>query len=285
MAGPIPANLLCSADALVTVPDVAAHMSRLADDTGADGDAIGEIARWDPALTARLLAEANDTRWGQSGLVESTTRAVAVLDNPMFRKLAEDLPTADRFDGIPPDLATMETFWTTSVHVAVAAREIATRGGKGRPEVVFSAGLLHDIGQLVMLQRLPGDFRVALEQSNRRLPGGPNLDHCEREQLSFDHARVGAALMAAWRLPGCLRACAAWHHQPERAKTFRAEVAIVHVANSLAVLAVRGSENFRDAPVVSGLAWTRCGLTPDEGLAAVAGVHRQAQDARRLFAS
>lgn len=285
MAGPIPANLLCSADDLVTLPDVARRLAQLAADPVADGESIGRLASWDPALTARLLSQANDARWGQTGLVASASRALAVLDNPALRKLPSGLRTAQTFDGVPRQLASMESFWQTSVHVAVAAREIAMRGGKGRPDIAFNAGLLHDIGQLVLLERRPGEFRTAIEQSNRVHPSAPDLDHCEREQFSFDHARVGGALLAAWRLPNALKTCVAFHHQPERARHFRSEVAIVNAANSLAALALRGSEDFRDAPAVARGTWDRCGLTPDEGLAAIAGVHRQAQEARRLFAS
>jgi HD-like signal output (HDOD) protein len=271
MAEQIPADLMCSADELVTLPDVAKRMLRIADDPSSDREAIGRLASWDPALTARLLAHANEAQWGQSGLIESTLRALAVLDNLMIRKLAAGLRAAENFAGIPPELATMESFWLSSVHTAVAAREIAAQGGKGRSDMVFVAGLLQGIGQLVMLQRAP--------------PAGQDLEACKRELLSFDHARVGAALMAAWRLPDCLKVCVEYHRQPGRARAFRAEVAIVHVANSLAVLATRESDDLRDAPAITREAWATAGLTPRQGLDILPTVRQQAQQARRLFAA
>lgn len=284
MAGPIPAELLCSASELVTLPEVAHCLAGLDAANGETPDVVSRLAAWDPALTARMLTAANDTRWGQSGLVNCVSRAAAVLGDRRVREVPAGLRCARTFPGIPAELASMDTYWSSSIHVAVAAREIARLGEKGRPDVVFVAGILHDIGQLVLLMRAPAGFRLALEQSSPP-QSGRQLDHCEREQMSFDHARVGAALMAAWRMPGCLKACVAYHHQPSRTRTFRAEVAIVHIANTLAVLAMRESEDFRDAPRVASEAWQRAGLQPRQGLTVIAAVRRQALEARRLFAS
>lgn len=284
MAGPIPADLLCSASDLVTLPDVARRLASPGTTDSATAETICRLAAWDPALTARMLAAANDKCWGQSGLVDCISRAAAILGDQGVCEIPAGLRSVRTFPGISAQLASMETFWLASVHAAVAAREIARLGEKGRPDVVFVAGLLHNIGQLVLLMRAPPGFRLALEQSSQPRSGWP-LDHFEREHLSFDHARVGAALMAAWRMPGCLKACVAYHHQPSRTRNFRTEVAIVHIANRLAVLAMRESEDLRDAPRVTGEAWHRAGLQPRQGLAVIAAVRQQALEARRLFAS
>lgn len=283
MAGPVPADLLCSARDLVTLPAVEKRLAVLAGGGGTplDPEAFGRLAAWDPALTARMLAAANEPHWGQSGLVDSLARATAILGDRV-REVPADLRSTRTFPGIRAELATMEDFWSSSIHVAIAAREVARLGDKGRPDVVFVAGLLHDIGQLVLLMRAPTGFLLALEDS-RRAGCGRQLDHFEREHLSFDHARVGAALLAAWRLPACLKACIAYHHHPNRARSFRTEVAIVHIANSLANLAMHERDDLRDAPAVSGEAWQRAGLRPEQGLVAVAAVRRQALEVRNLF--
>ena len=276
-------GVLASGD-LVTLPAVVQRLAGLGAADRASAEVVTRLAAWDPALTARLLAAANDVRWGQSGLVDCISRATAILGDHAVREIPTGLQSAWTFTGIPAELATVDSFWSSSIHVAVAAREIAGIGKKGRPDVVFVAGLLHDIGQLVLLMRAPPGFRLALEQSSQ--PGsGRQLDHFEREHLSFDHARVGATLLASWRMPNCLKSCVAFHHQPSRARHFRSEVAIVHIANSLAVLAMRESEDWRDAPAVSIECWQRAGLNPGQGLAVVPAIRREALAARRLFAS
>jgi len=284
MAVPIPAELLCGADRLVTLPENARRFAHAAEDRNADLDGIGRLAAWDPALTVRLLAEANSSRWGQAGLVSCTGRAVVVLGERRVRELSAGLEPARGFAGIPAELATMDLFWSSAVHVAIAAQAVSTLGGRGRPNVVFVAGLLHDIGQLVMLMQAPSGFRAALEQA-RAAPDARPFDFYEREQMSFDHGQVGAALAADWRLPGCLKACIAHHHRPERARHFREEVAIVHVADSLATLAMAESDDPRDAPAVSVESWSRTGLDPERARGAIEDIRRRALAVRREFLS
>jgi HD-like signal output (HDOD) protein len=229
MVSPVPAELLGSADELATLPQVARSVSALAGNPHSDAQAIIRVAGWDPALTARLLARANDPRWGQSGLVDCASRAITVIDLATLRRLPERIPESPAW----------EPSWNFSVHAAAAARAIALRSGKGRPSVVFTAGLLLEAGRLV--------------------------------------------LPSAWRLPGCLRACVTFHRDPQKARGFRTEVAIAHLAGVLAALALTGSEDLRSAPAVDGEAWLRAGLTPAEGLALLGPVHEQALAARQLF--
>lgn len=283
MAGPVPADILCGASDLVTLLGIARRLADAAADVSIDAEALCQLAKWDPALTARLLAGANEKHWGQSGLIDCLTRAATVLGDAPARALLSGTPTACTFAGISAVLETMDTLWSASTHTAIAAQEIAHLSGKGRPDVVFVAGLLLDVGRLAMLMRAPAGLEAALERA-RANPAGQDFDHFEREQLGYDHALVGATLMTRWRLPACLKACAAYHHRPERARNFRAEVAIVHIANSIAILALRQSENFLDAPTVAHEAWARAGIESTRSLAVLPTVQRQAAEARRLFA-
>jgi HD-like signal output (HDOD) protein len=229
MVSPVPAEHLGSADDLATIPQVARRVSALAADPRSGAKDIIQLAGWDPALTARLLARANEPRWGQSGLVDCASRAISVVDLATLRRLPERLP----------ELPAAERAWNLSVHAAVAARAIALQSGKGRPLVVFTAGLLLEAGRHV--------------------------------------------LPSAWKLPGSLRACVQFHRDPRKARGFRTEVAIAHLAGALAPLALAGSEDFRSAPAIDGEAWLRAGLTPAQGLALLGPVRDQALAARQLF--
>jgi HD-like signal output (HDOD) protein len=77
---------------------------------------------------------------------------------------------------------------------------------------------------------------------------------CERSVLEFDHGAVGVSLARNWRLPDSLLECIEFHHEPERAKQFAADVATVHIANSVAVLAEIGSTDLNDAPALAAAA-------------------------------
>ena len=77
---------------------------------------------------------------------------------------------------------------------------------------------------------------------------------CEREVMGFDHGAVGLALAQTWGMPRSLQECIEFHHEPERAQEYPLEVATIHIANSVAVLAEIGSSELADAPQISDMA-------------------------------
>lgn len=144
--------------------------------------------------------------------------------------------TATRaFDGIPTDLVSLEDFWHHSLYCGLLAQELGEASSASRSESLFLAGLLHDIGQLVMFYKLPQHMHSALLRTLQVADPLP-MYRAEREVIGFDHAQVGEALAELWRLPSNLRECIAFHHEPGRAKLFPVQVALVHVANAIASL-------------------------------------------------
>jgi HD-like signal output (HDOD) protein len=112
---------------------------------------------------------------------------------------------------------------------------------------------LCDIGQLVLFSRAPELARRALLMSVDSADDR-GLYLCERDVVGFDHGAVGLALARTWALPRSLQECIEFHHEPERAQDYPLEVATVHVANSVAVLAEIGSCDLSDAPAISAVA-------------------------------
>jgi HD-like signal output (HDOD) protein len=238
---------------LVTLPDVAMRIAKMVDDPASSANDIGREISSDAALTARLLRIANSAAYGQHGKIATVSRAITVLGVRQVRDLTVGITAIRAFDGISNNLVTMEVFWRHSVLCAVAAGQIAGRRGAGRTESPFVAGLLHDIGQLVLLSKVPDAEREALLML-ADAEDDLGLYMCERALLGFDHGAVGAALAKNWALPHSLRECIEFHHQPELAQAFPVDVATVHIANSVAVLVEIGSTNLGDAPQVSSAA-------------------------------
>jgi putative nucleotidyltransferase with HDIG domain len=278
MGGAItPESLVAGVKDLVTLPDVALRISRMVDDPGSSAaDIAGEIAR-DAALTGRLLRIANSPGFGQYGKIATLSRAITVLGVRQVRDLTVGLTAIRAFDGISNTLVTMESFWRHNLLCAVAAGQIAAHRG-GRPgESAFVGGLLHDIGQLVIFSRAHDAAREALLMSIDASSDDLSLYQCERKVLGFDHCDVGVALARNWGLPPSLQACIEFHHEPDRATAFKLEVATVHVATAVAVLAEIGSTDPADAPPIAASAMQACGL--DAALLA-----RLAQDTRESAA-
>jgi len=248
-----PQALVANIEDLVTLPEVALRIARMVDDPTSSASDIGREISNDAALTARLLRIANSPVFGHHGKIATISRAIAVLGVRQVRDLTVGLTAIRTFDGIGNELVTMASFWSHSLLCAVAADQINARRGAGRGDTPFVAGLLHDIGQLVIFNRIPELARQALLMSVDSVDD-TGLYLCERVVMGFDHGAVGAALARNWGLPRSLQECIEFHHQPDRAIEYPAEVATVHIANSIAVLAEIGSSDPGDAPAMSAAA-------------------------------
>ncbi len=245
-----PQELVADIESLATLPEVALRIARMVDDPQSSASDIGREISNDAALTTRLLRVANSPAFGQNGKIATISRAITVLGMRQVRDLTVGLTAIRTFEGIGNELVTMESFWRHSVLCAVAAGQIAALRNRSQGESPFIAGLLHDIGQLVLFSRAPTLAREALLMT---IDAADDLAlyACERQVLGFDHGAVGVALARNWGLPQSLQECIQFHHEPMLAQAHIGEVATIHIANSVAVLAEIGSDDPLDAPPVS----------------------------------
>jgi len=241
------------------LPEVALRIARMVEDPSSSATDIGREISHDAALTARLLRIANSPALGHHGKIATISRAITVLGLRQVRDLMVGLTAIRTFEGISNELVTMGSFWRHSFLCAVAAGQIAARRGRGHDGSLFVAGLLHDVGQLVLFSRAPVPARQALLMSVDSADD-LGLFLCEREVMGFDHGAVGLALAQKWGLPRSLQECIEFHHEPERAQGHALDVATVHIANSAAVLAEIGSCELTDAPAISGAALSDAGM-------------------------
>ena len=152
----------------------------------------------------------------------------------------------------------MESFWKHSLACGVTARCLAVARQLPAAEKFFMAGLLHDLGRLVLLSQAPPQATKAFHryQSKRML-----LWEAEREVLGFDHAKIGEDLLRRWHYPANLVNAVAYHHCPMAAGFFQLETSVIHVADYLVHALQIGSSGERLVPPLSQTAWERVGLT------------------------
>jgi len=275
-------ELVANVSGLVTLPDVYLRISRLLDDPDAGSDEIARAIAQDPAFTLRLLKVANSVLYRLPSAVGTVSRAVSVIGTSQVRNLALSMSVAKSFAGLPNTLVSMENFWRHSLLCALIARLLARQARRCDPDAVFTAGLLHDIGELVIFNRCPEQARQALSSvidNDDELP----VFAAEREALGFDHAAVGGALARQWNLPPLLEECIAFHHDIAGATLHPREVAIVHIANSLAEMAEIGTLDPADVAPIDPLAWERTGLEDDCIEPAVAEARAAVDDLQKLF--
>jgi putative nucleotidyltransferase with HDIG domain len=277
-----PDDLVRDISGLVTLPDVYLRINRLVEDPNSSSADIAKAVSQDASFTVKLLKLANSALYSFPAKVDTVAKAVTIIGTAQIRSLALSLSVASSFEGLPNDLVSMRNFWKHSLLCALAARHLGRMARRCDPDALFTAGLLHDIGELIIFNRLPEQAREALlavvhSQQEIEVP------EAETQTMGFDHATVGAALARQWNLPGLLQECIAWHHDPGQAEKHPREVALIHIANSLAQLAEVDSLDLGDAPAIAEVAWQATGLDQDAVEPAVRAAQQEFGEIEQIF--
>ncbi len=267
---------------LVTLPDVYLRINRLVEAPNSSSADIARAVSQDPSFTVRLLRVANSSLYGFSSAVDTVAKAVTIIGTSQIRNLALSMSVARSFAGLPNDLVSMDNFWRHSLLCALAARHLAKEARRCDPDALFTAGLLHDIGELVIFNRLPAQAREALE---RVLDSQDEIlvHEAEQEVMGFDHADVGGELARQWNLPPLLEECIAHHHAIANAHKHPREAALVHIANVIALMAEIDTHDPSDVEPVDPRAWEITGLTADCMETAVSTVQGEIVEVMKLF--
>jgi putative nucleotidyltransferase with HDIG domain len=268
---------------LLTLPDVFIRINQLLESPSSTTDDIAQAVSQDPAFTVRLLRVANSSFYGFSSAIDTVSKAVAVIGTSQIRNLALSTAVASSFSGLPNKLVSMENFWRHSLYCGLAARKLARLAGKCDAEAVFTAGLLHDIGELIIFNRLPEQAKDALMlvlDSADEL----SMHQAEQQTLGFDHAQAGGELALQWKLPALLEECIAFHHDIHSAKRYPREIALVHIANILALMAEVKTLDPADVAPIDAQAWVISGLSAATVIAEVVGeIQAEIAEAEALF--
>jgi HD-like signal output (HDOD) protein len=255
-------ELIKDITSLVSFPAVGLRVNDMVNNPNTSAAQIGQVISQDPALTARLLRIANSAAFGLSAQVTTVSRAVTVIGHKLIRDLVLATSTLNAFEGIPNELMSMKDFWRHSVYCGLSARLLAEQRKMKGTETLFVAGMLHDVGQLVLFRKLPEESKAALVLSIQG-PADLDLHMAEQQVLGYDHAQVGGALLRYWNFPPLLVECTEFHHAPSLAKQFPVEAALVHIANSIAQLAEIDSVDEHHAAPTDAAAWIVTGLGHD----------------------
>jgi len=215
---------------LISLPEIYIRVSQALEDENHNAKQLGDIIGHDPALTARILRIVNSAYYSLASQVELVSRAVSVIGEDDLRNLVLATSAVDTFKRIPNQLVDIDLFWRHSVHTGIVARLLSKYCNILHGERLFVAGMLHDIGKLVLYFKEPElSQQVLLKAADT----DGQLYNAEKEIIGFTHADVGAALIDAWKLSDTLKEVIAHHHTPLNAKEYRIETAIVHIANCI----------------------------------------------------
>lgn len=247
-----------------TFPDMPAFSAAAAAklrDPNVDFDALAATLKYDPGLTANILHLANSALYGLAQQVGSLQEACVRIGLNKLLQLVVARGVADRLRhplpgyGLRPEELLLHSVW-----VAVAAEELCGVLHRPVPATMFTAGLLHDLGKLIVDECVQ-THRAELDA----LAAAEHLTAVEAEArvLGMTHAAAGAEIVARWQFPEELVEAIRWHHAPLRAERRREAVYIVHLANVLAHAVGIGAGQAPAAGTPAPELITRLSLTPD----------------------
>jgi putative nucleotidyltransferase with HDIG domain len=243
---------------LPSLPAVVMELLSSIDQDDVDISVLARKVSLDQALTAKTLRLANSSNSGLQVRVTTIQQAITFLGFQATRNLITAAAVTGCFPAGKCPGFDHRAFWRHSIATAACARVLARRMRLNQ-DFAFTAGLLHDIGRLVLVTSYPEQYGAVLAQ--RQLDDRQLLD-VEREMLGVDHIMAGTALAQHWQFSDTMQHAITYHHEPE-APGAGFLATIVHVANAIVhALDLTRDEN-ELVPPVSMVAWTALGLSQE----------------------
>jgi HD-like signal output (HDOD) protein len=218
---------------LPSIPTLYMEIVDKANQPDAPLEDVARIIARDPGMTAKILKLVNSAFFGLRRELSSTEEAVAYIGLDTIKSLVLSLHAFSQFAHADAGGLTMESLWAHSLNVAARAKQIAQLEQADRKAVdeAFAAGMLHDIGKLVLAANMPELFAqsVRLAKAN-----GLEFYQAEIQVLGASHADIGGYLLGLWGLPVPVVEAIALHHQPGlMPQPSFGPLTIVHAADAL----------------------------------------------------
>lgn len=219
---------------LSSLPDIYNRISHLLNDDDSTHEQITEVIQSDPALSVRILKVVNSSFYGYPQQISTIIQAIGILGRRSLRNIILSTIIAGMCRRMSNDIFEMETYWQHSVRTAVLSKLLVLHSDrKAEAESIFIAGLLHDIGKLVIAHQLP---EQASQIQIQELESEQSPWQVEKNILGFDHTELGAQLVQQWNLPDVLVETIRYHHEPQQAPNCQTCCYIIHLADRLAHL-------------------------------------------------
>jgi putative nucleotidyltransferase with HDIG domain len=244
------------------LPELADHVIRMALEDDVSVMKLADLIEKDQALTARILSMANSTYYKRSRDIYTVRDAVVLIGLESVRTMALGLSVLGMFPSGKDSGLDYKAFWRHSLACARYAEVMMESISASQAAKAFCAGLLHDIGKLVLDQSRPHDYARVLQEAS----GGtrPLID-IEDEIIGTNHAEVGRDVLAYWKLPQIYEESVWCHHSPVKViddEQYQIS-GIVHIANILAHMTYMGASGNNFPQKITNPLLKRFSLDPD----------------------
>ncbi len=256
-------QMVADVSGLVSPPLICLKILDLVESPESSAEEIGDVIVNDPNLTSRLLKLVNSAYYNFPSRIDTVSRAVAIVGTHELYSLVLAISAVNSFNKISSSLVNMDTFWRHSLFTGLLSRILAKKFNVLHPERFFIAGLLHDLGCLVLYKSAPDTARelLLIADGNEEI-----FYQAEVEQLGFSHADIGSVIMREWRMTETLQDAIRCHHRPHLSEIASLEACIVHVADVLANRSELGSfsETHSEDVYFDPAVWSILGIEEEE---------------------
>ena len=252
-------DLICDISAVYTLPKFFDRFEEVINHPKSSLADIAGVISCDQGLTGRILRLANSPLFGCHSRIDTIGKAVTIIGTKQLRDLALATTVIGMFHRIPAELLDLAQFWRHTIGCGLMARTIAIWQREPNPERFFVAGMLHDVGTLVMLEKMPD---LALATLKRNQEEHRNLYQTEDATFGYNHAMIGGALLARWQLPDAIVEPVTYHHAPRESRGYCREATIVHLADIMTHAFEIGDSGEHYVPRLDTVAWDQLQLPP-----------------------
>jgi putative nucleotidyltransferase with HDIG domain len=221
-----------------------------------------EISK-DPVITASIIKLSNSAYYRASKPIRTVQESLMTLGIQTVKEMI--LVSASKavlHKDLKGYALEAEEVWTHSLIVALLSGQISTHKKLGMTkDLAFTAGLLHDIGKVILAQFFPYhilDIRNELKNMNT------TFTELERKYFGYDHQEVGLQVLTSWNFPEELKEVVGCHHNPERAEKFPILASVVHIANTIAIISGIGIDIGGINHELSSFALKQTGVTDSD---------------------
>ncbi len=218
-------------DSVPMLPELAGKILKLVDDPNVTSHRLAAVVSRDQSLVTSVLRIVNSAYYGFHWRIGSVSQAVVLLGFRTIRNLVLAASVMKSYSGAARAAGfDRSAHWKHSIACGSAAAVLAKRWKIDAPDEAFLAGLVHDIGRVIMDQHFPEDFAEGLE---RLRDGTESFIEVEQEVFGLTHAAIGAHVARKWKLPEGIVTAIADHHGPGGNRAWSKPAAIVHAADYL----------------------------------------------------
>ncbi|NDV27968.1 HDOD domain-containing protein [Desulfovibrio sp. JC010] len=244
---------------IASFPDIFFKVKEAVEDSKSTAEHIAEVVGLDVGLSTQLLKLVNSPLYGFPSEINNLVRAVALIGGKELCTLALGLSTIGYFKDIPPELIDMRSFWMHSLTCGVFSKVIAEKVDGVGPEMMFTAGLLHDVGRLILFKKMPySAVQAMLFARENFIP----LLEAEDMVLGFNHTQVARCMLEKWNFPAALTEIISSHHAPGKSSMAK-EAAILQIADNLALSVGIAEGGMYVLPGVDEEVWEQLGIDTD----------------------